>query len=85
VTSVVVFLVVSGMLRNGSPARHRDPVDAHATDAIRGSDDLSHAHDPRDAFGPDRLRRLATTPDRQFAEWLRAVCPKDVDVTGLVE
>jgi hypothetical protein len=37
------------------------------------------------SFGPDRRRRLATTPDRQFAERLRAFCRKDVDVTGLVE
>lgn len=46
---------------------------------------LTLARDPRDATGADRLRALGTPPDRQFAEWLKAVCPKDVDVRGLVE
>jgi succinate dehydrogenase / fumarate reductase iron-sulfur subunit len=46
---------------------------------------LTLASDPRDATGPDRLRQLGTPPDRHFAEWLKAVCPKDVDVRGLVE
>ena len=46
---------------------------------------LTLARDPRDATGPDRLQALGTPPDRQFAEWLRAVCPKGVDVRGLVE
>jgi succinate dehydrogenase/fumarate reductase iron-sulfur protein len=46
---------------------------------------LTLAHDPRDARGRSRRRVLATSPDRAFAEWLKAVCPKGVDVTGLVE
>jgi succinate dehydrogenase / fumarate reductase, iron-sulfur subunit len=46
---------------------------------------LTLARDPRDAGGPDRLRALRTPPDRSFAEWLEAVCPKAVDVRGLVE
>jgi succinate dehydrogenase / fumarate reductase iron-sulfur subunit len=46
---------------------------------------LTLAHDPRDATGADRVRSLATPPDRRFAEWLQSVCPKGVDVRGLVE
>jgi succinate dehydrogenase / fumarate reductase iron-sulfur subunit len=46
---------------------------------------LALARDPRDAAGADRLRALDRQPDRRFAETLKAVCPKDVDVTGLVE
>jgi succinate dehydrogenase / fumarate reductase iron-sulfur subunit len=46
---------------------------------------LTLARDPRDAGGPARLRALPTLPDRSFAEWLKAVCPKAVDVRGLVE
>ncbi len=46
---------------------------------------LALAHDPRDATGGERLRALGAPPDRRFADWLKAVCPKGVDVTGLVE
>lgn len=46
---------------------------------------LTLARDPRDTAGSDRLRALGTTPDRRFAEWLKAVCPKGVDLRGLIE
>ncbi len=46
---------------------------------------LSLAHDPRDAHGRTRLARLDEQPDRDFAERLRTVCPKGVDVRALVE
>ncbi len=46
---------------------------------------LTLARDPRDSTGADRLRALGALPDRRFAEWLIAVCPKRVDVSGLVE
>jgi succinate dehydrogenase / fumarate reductase iron-sulfur subunit len=47
---------------------------------------LTLARDPRDAAGADRLRVLGgPVPDRPFADWLKGVCPKAVDVTGLVE
>lgn len=46
---------------------------------------LSLAHDPRDAHGRARLSGLDERPDREFAERLRTVCPKGVDVRGLVE
>ena len=46
---------------------------------------LTLARDPRDARGEDRLRGLRGSPDRRFADWLRAVCPKDVDLRGLIE
>jgi succinate dehydrogenase/fumarate reductase-like Fe-S protein len=46
---------------------------------------LTLARDPRDAAGPARLRALDPPPDRPFADWLEAVCPKAVDVRGLVE
>jgi succinate dehydrogenase/fumarate reductase-like Fe-S protein len=46
---------------------------------------LTLAHDPRDARGADRVRALGSSPDRTFAEWLEALCPKHVSVTGLIE
>jgi succinate dehydrogenase / fumarate reductase iron-sulfur subunit len=46
---------------------------------------LTLARDPRDASGSERLRALNPLPDRPFADWLKAVCPKAVDVRGLVE
>ena len=46
---------------------------------------LTLARDPRDATGMDRVRALGSPPDRRFAEWLKAVCLKGVDVRGLVE
>jgi succinate dehydrogenase / fumarate reductase iron-sulfur subunit len=46
---------------------------------------LTLARDPRDARGEDRLRGLPSSPGGRFADWLRAVCPKDVDVRGLIE
>ena len=46
---------------------------------------LTLARDPRDARGRARESALETPPDRAFAEWLRAVCPKGVDLRGLVE
>lgn len=46
---------------------------------------LTLAHDPRDAAGAARLHALTPSPDQPFATWLRAICPKAVDVGGLVE
>ncbi len=46
---------------------------------------LTLARDPRDIGGSDRLRALGVPPDRRFAEWLKAICPKGVDVRGLIE
>jgi succinate dehydrogenase / fumarate reductase iron-sulfur subunit len=46
---------------------------------------LTLAHDPRDAAGVERIREVPESPDRAFADWLEAICPKRVDVRGLVE
>lgn len=46
---------------------------------------LSLAHDPRDALGRERLSELGVRPDRAFAEKLKSVCPKDMDVSRLLE
>jgi succinate dehydrogenase / fumarate reductase iron-sulfur subunit len=46
---------------------------------------LRFAHDPRDLLGLARLAALrGPEPDGRFAERLKAVCPKRVDVTQLV-
>jgi succinate dehydrogenase/fumarate reductase-like Fe-S protein len=46
---------------------------------------LGLSRDPRDAVGRARLSGLGVRSDRAFAERLKAVCPKDVGVSGLPE